>query len=250
MEDKFFDKILEQIIDESIPAYLEKEQSTNKELDEDIKFSDTHIVKMNKLFKEVKRIEQRRKMVHLTKKFAIVILCIAVAFTCLVGSVEAWRKEVVKFIMKNNSDNYMSISFGETNENQDPLRENSGDINNTNDKTYTFDDIQFLYIPEGFEYVKNWNTLKFKLYNFMKNEKFIRLKKEDILDVCKFVDIEEVSSETLVFEDKEVFKVEKNNNRIGYVWYDDVNIYNVYSNIENEDEILKFIENIKVLKKI
>lgn len=77
---------------------------------------------------------------------------------------------------------------------------------------------------------------------------FIHIYKEKISDFyIKYSDIEDTNNEKINFEDKEVFKVKKENIRIKYVWYDDRNSYDVSSNI-NDEETLRFIENIKILK--
>ena len=145
MDNKFFDKILEQIIDDATPIYLENNNNQSEE-ENDINFSDMHKAKMKKLFNEVKAAEDRKKILFVTKKVAIILICTIVVSICLIGTVAAWRKEVIKFIMKNNSDNYMSISFGEDN------GEKSGDIEDViideETNTYVIDGIKFLYLED------------------------------------------------------------------------------------------------------
>ena len=178
----------------------------------------------------------------------------------LVGTVEAWRKEVIKFIMKSNDNNYMSISFGddnnsgETEENRE--FEESGDVSgdviiNKEDNTYIIDGIHFTYVPEGFEFVQKNESAKMQYYSFKRDEdnKLIKLKKETINNIGKLVDIEKASNEKYEFEDKEVFKVKKGI-RTYYAWNIKDTLYCVCSDIEDEKIILKFIENIKILKNI
>lgn len=249
MDNKFFDKILEQIIDDATPIYLENEQKQYKE-ENDINFSELHNAKMKKLFKEVKAQEDKKKILVVTKKVAIVLICTIVVSICLIGTVAAWRKEVIKFIMKNNADNYMSISFGEDND------EKSGDMADTiideETNTYIIDGIKFLYVPEGFEYKYEKTDSEFEYIGFKEKinpKNYIILKKEDISKLNdKSLDIERVYSENLTYGDKEVFKVKKDDGRLAFVWYDKDYLYSVVSNIEDENEIIKFIDNVRILK--
>ena len=83
---------------------------------------------------------------------------------------------------------------------------------------------------------------------FLIGDEFIRIKKEQFFaDFGKESDIEKATNEKIEFEDKEVFKVTKENIRIMYIWYENDEVYIVTSSIE-EKETLKFIENIKILK--
>lgn len=246
MDNKFFDKLLDNVIEDAAEMYLEKEENSFNEAEE-VKFSDTHNQKMKQLFKSVKKNENRKEIVRLAKKIAVIVLC-ATLITCgLVSTVEAWRKEVIKFIMKNNDDNYMSINFGDTSNFY------SGDLyaddENKEINTYITDEFHFLYLPEGFEYKKDKNA-SYKLlnfYSFINQEKYLRFMRETLEDRLKDADLEDTHNEKFVLVDKEVFKIIKADKRIHYVWYDNEYTYSVLSNLE-EKEILKFIENIKILK--
>lgn len=247
MENKFFDKLLDNVIEEASELYIEKEESGFIEAEE-VQFSDTHNQKMKQLFKSVRKNENRKEIVKLAKKVAVIVLC-ATLITCgLVSTVEAWRKEVIKFIMKNNNDNYMSINFGDVSNfySGDDLyaEDENKEIN-----TYITDEIHFLYLPEGFEFKKDKNT-SYKLlnfYSFINQEKYLRFMRETLEDRLKDADLEDTYNEKFVFDDKEVFKITKADKRIYYVWYDEYYLYEVLANIE-EKEILKFIENVKILK--
>lgn len=262
MEDKFLNEVLEKIIEDAAKMYVEGENENidTKLENEKVEFSDVHNAKMKKLFKEIKNRENKKTAMYVAKKVAIIVLCVMLITAGLVGTVEAWRKEVIKFIMKSNDNNYMSISFGddnnsgETEENRE--FEESGDVSgdviiNKEDNTYIIDGIHFMYVPEGFEFVKKNESGKAQYYSFKKEEdnKLIKLKKETINNIGKLVDIEKTTSEKYEFEDKEVFKVMKNN-RVHYVWYINNVSYSICSDIEDEKTILKFIENIKILKNI
>lgn len=262
MEDKFLNEVLEKIIEDAAKMYVEGENENidTKLENEKVEFSDVHNAKMKKLFKEIKNRENKKTAMYVAKKVAIIVLCVMLITAGLVGTVEAWRKEVIKFIMKSNDSNYMSISFGddnnsgETEENRE--FEESGDVSgdviiNKEDNTYIIDGIHFMYVPEGFEFVKKNESGKAQYYSFKKEEdnKLIKLKKETINNIGKLVDIEKTTSEKYEFEDKEVFKVMKNN-RVHYVWYINNVSYSICSDIEDEKTILKFIENIKILKNI
>ena len=49
MDNKFFDKLLDNVIEEASEMYLEKEEKEYKEVEE-VMFSDTHNQKMKELF--------------------------------------------------------------------------------------------------------------------------------------------------------------------------------------------------------
>lgn len=246
MKKDFFDKIFDELIEEAATMCLENEEINTGEV-EKVEFSDLHKKKMEKLFKEAKRADIRKKAVRLTKKVAVVILCAMLITTVLITSVRAWREEVVKFIMKNNDDNYMSIKFGDTRYDEYGEKIESGDTNKS--EPFVIDDMKFLYLPEGFEFEKKEITGRTTYYRFLNNDnKFVKIKKEQFLnDLGKDSDVEESYNEKIKFKDKEVFKVTKEGVRIMYIWYGEREIYNVTSNIE-EKETLKFIENIKNLK--
>ena len=108
-----------------------------------------------------------------------------------------------------------------------------------------------MYVPEGFEYTKTKENVKLQYYSFINSNdgKNLKLKKESINDIGKLIDIEMASSEKYDFEDKEVFKVRKNT-RVYYIWNVKNILYSICSDIEDEKIILKFIENIKILKNI
>lgn len=261
MEDKFLNEVLEKMIEEAAKMYVEEEnENVDIKLEnEKVEFSDVHNAKMKKLFKELKNRENKKTAMHVAKRVAIIVLCVMLITAGLVGTVEAWRKEVIKFIMKSNDNNYMSISFGddnnsgETEENRE--FEESGDVSgdviiNKEDNTYIIDGIHFMYVPDGFEFVQKNESEKMQFYSFENDMKSkIKIKKETINNIGKLVDIEKTTSEKYEFEDKEVFKVMKNN-RVHYVWYIDNVSYSICSDIEDEKIILKFIENIKILKNI
>lgn len=242
MDKEFLDKIFEQTLEEASTIYLENEK-VDEEL-EDYKFSDIHNKKMEMLFNKVKKDENRKKYAVYAKRVAMVVVC-ATLITCgLITTVEAWRKEVVKFIMKNNDDNYMSIKFGDDTTYEEP-ETNETDVKEPNQ--YITDEVKFMYLPEGFEFHKIENIDNIIYYNFKTKENYICFRNEILGNVFKESDIEKTSNEKIDFGDKQVFKIIKDNGRINYVWYDNQKIYSVLSDI-SEEETLKFIEKIKILK--
>lgn len=235
MENKFLDKMYENMLEEAAMMYLKTEKVSKTK---NVEFSELHEQKMKKLFRKVKNQEKIKSINKISKKVAIVLIC-ALIITCgLITSVKAWRKEVIKFIMKNNDDNYMSINFGE--------EERSID-NNIN--YYKTDEIHFMYLPEGFTYYKDKKNNKINSISFCKEEEKFILLKEDINKFMKEADIEKTCNEKIETKDKEIFKIEKENGRISFVWYGEKYAYEVYSNLE-EEEILKIIKNIEILKEI
>lgn len=79
-------------------------------------------------------------------------------------------------------------------------------------------------------------------------KEFIQLKKTIFFgNFGKFSDIEKANGEKFIFEDKEVYRIVKDTGRIRYVWNDKWVFYEVSGSVE-EKTILKFIENIKILK--
>jgi len=110
MDNDFFDKVLDDIISEAVPLYLEEENKKYENIEE-VKFSEIHNQKMKKIFKDLKRKENKKRFIKCTKKVAIVIASAILVTGLLFTTVEAWRREVVKYIMENKSDNYMEIRF-------------------------------------------------------------------------------------------------------------------------------------------
>ena len=237
MENKFLDKMYENMIEEAAMMYLKTEKVSKTK---NVKFSEVHEQKMKKLFRKVKNEERIKNINKVTKKVAVILVC-TLAITCgLITSVKAWRKEIVKFIMKNNDDNYMSIKFGEE-------QEESGDIEETNQ--YKTDEIHFMYLPEGFE-VSELDLNQFSEGVFFRNNNgdYIITLREYISEFLKDADIEKTCSEKIKTKDKEIFKIVKEE-RTSFVWYGEKYAYEVYSSL-GEEEILKVIKNIKILKEI
>lgn len=237
MENKFLDKMYENMIEEAAMMYLKTEKVSKTK---NVKFSEVHEQKMKKLFRKVKNEERIKNINKVTKKVAVILVC-TLAITCgLITSVKAWRKEIVKFIMKNNDDNYMSIKFGEE-------QEESGDIEETNQ--YKTDEIHFMYLPDGFEVSEaDSNQLSQSVFFRNSNDNYIVILREYIKKFSKEADIEKTCSEKLKTKDKEIFKIVKEE-RTSFVWYGEKYVYEVYSDLE-EEEILKIIKNIKILKEI
>ena len=238
MENKFLDKMYENMLEEAAMMYLKTEKVSKTR---NVKFSEVHEQKMKKLFRKVKNGERIKNINKVTKKVAVILVC-TLAITCgLVTSVKAWRKEIVKFIMKNNDDNYMSIKFGED-------QEESGDIEETNQ--YKTDEIHFMYLPEGFEASRlDSNQFSQGVFFSDNNGNYIVTLREYISEFFKDADIEKTCSEKIKAKDKEIFRIVKEDERVSFVWYGEKYVYEVYSNLE-EDEILKIIKNIKILKEI
>lgn len=238
MENKFLDKMYENMIEKAAMMYLKTEKVSKTK---NVKFSEVHEQKMKKLFRKVKNEERIKNINKVTKKVAVILVC-TLAITCgLITSVKAWRKEIVKFIMKNNDDNYMSIKFGEE-------QEESGDIEETNQ--YKTDEIHFMYLPEGFE-VSELDLNQFSEGVFFRNNNgdYIITLREYISEFLKDADIEKTCSEKIKTKDKEIFKIVKEDKRMSFVWYGEKYAYEVYSSL-GEEEILKVIKNIKILKEI
>lgn len=237
MENKFLDKMYENMIEEAAMMYLKTEKVSKTK---NVKFSEVHEQKMKKLFRKVKNEERIKNINKVTKKVAVILVC-TLAITCgLITSVKAWRKEIVKFIMKNNDDNYMSIKFGEE-------QEESGDVEETNQ--YKTDEIHFMYLPDGFEVSESdSNQLSQSVFFRNSNDNYIVILREYIKKFSKEADIEKTCSEKIKMKDKEIFKIVKEE-RTSFVWYGEKYAYEVYSNLE-DNEILKIIKNIKILKEI
>ena len=237
MENKFLDKMYDNMLEEAAMMYLKTEKVSKTK---NVKFSEVHEQKMKKLFRKVKNEERIKNINKVTKKVAVILVC-TLAITCgLVTSVKAWRKEIIKYIKKNNDDNYMSIKFGED-------QEESGDIEETNQ--YKTDEIYFMYLPEGFEVVESNLNKSLQSILFRSDVNYIIILREQICEVLKESDIEKTCSEKLKTKDKEIFKIVKEDGRTSFLWYGEKYVYEVYSDLE-EEEILKVIKNIKILKEI
>lgn len=180
MEKDFFDKILDQVIEEASTIYVENEKIEASHLD-DIEFSDIHKQKMKNLFKEIKREESRKKAVRLTKKIAVIVLCALVITAGLVTSVQAWREQVVKFIMKNNDDNYMSIKFGDDSEEE--LNNEEVVSGDDEENAFIIDDMKFLYLPDGFKFYEKELRESFIFYSFINRSRLYSTKERYF---CKY----------------------------------------------------------------
>lgn len=237
MENKFLDKMYENMLEEATMMYLKTEKVSKTK---NVKFSEVHEQKMKKLFRKVKNEERIKNINKVTKKVAVILVC-TLAITCgLVTSVKAWRKEIIKFIMKNNDDNYMSIKFGEE-------QEESGDTEETNQ--YKTDEIYFMYLPDGFEVSEFESSKLLNGIAFQRDIDYIMTLREYVGGFLKEADIEKTCSEKIKTKDKEIFKIIKEDGRMSFVWYGEKYAYEVYSSL-GEEEILKVIKNIKILKEI
>ena len=248
MENKFIEKLLEEIIDEVTPIYVENDKNKNIE-QEEVNFSKEHEDAMKNMFKEMRANERRKKIIAVSKKVAGIIFGAIAISTILVGTVKAIKKNYYKFKMEKTNADYMRITFNEDDgmSGETDIKEESGD-----NIPFVADGIQFFYVPEGFEYKNDAIHYKMKSYYFINNSTniFIGLKSEKIERIGKYLDDEEISGENLYFGDKIVYKMLKDDGRIGYTWFDEENSYSVYSNIESEETIFKFIDGIKILKNI
>ena len=72
MKKETFDKILDEILDEAVPKYME---TVKYEVNNDIKFSKEHEEKMQKLINDVRRKENRKAFINISTKVAAVIFC-------------------------------------------------------------------------------------------------------------------------------------------------------------------------------
>jgi len=175
MENKLFDKLLDQLIKEAIPLYLEEDNKNYQEVEE-VKFSEKHNKKMKKIFNEYKRKENMKVFAKVAKKVAIVVIAITAITCCLIPSVDAWKKEFTKFIMQNNNNNYMSINFTNSeNYASGDISSNSGEAN-----TYEIDGIKFLYLPKGFKIEKKETEPNIIYISFIKRWSIYKINKRKI----------------------------------------------------------------------
>ena len=112
--------------------------------------------------------------------------------------------------------------------------------------SYVTENIQFLYLPEGFEKELEKVIPQYQYYKFANRPSYFWIRINKKTDYYFDTDVEKTDNEKISLTDKEVFKRQKDD-LFNYFWKDETNFYEIESNF-SEGEMLKIIENIKILE--
>lgn len=201
-----------------------------------VSFSPQHQKRMQQLF----RAERRKVRCKAWRKYmsyiAMFILVLGIVTSVSVMSVDAWRLNVMNYIIDFN-DNYVNIELKNAQENEFPV---------------IFDEIEFYYLPAGFFVETYMNdeddniSIQFKDENepsIYLDFKIVQLPEKMILDKSYSIieKIEVQGYEALLLKNK----IDKNN--INLLWYDDKRAYLILTNLDKK-ETIKIAQNL-VLKK-
>ena len=157
----------------------------------------------------------------------------------LVVTVDAVKKKKEDANLHPKESEYMSIRFDE------PFEEETDDEEETANQ-YITENIQFLYLPEGFELTKNEKVGVMSYYKFTDGQEDIWFRIYPRENLLIDTDLEEANIEKIELKDRTIFKRVKQGKTIGYVWNDEDCSYMVSSTIDVKNT-LKFVENIKIL---
>ena len=146
----FLDKAFDEILYYAAPIAVENMMKKLPECQE-VEFSDSHKVKMEKLFKQERRKLFFKKLSKLSKRVAIFAVIATIGVTISIFSVEAWRIKVLNTIIEIK-DTYGQIDFYS----EGTEKNNSGFV--------------MSYIPNGFECVRNDTRGEGNIFRMYENE--------------------------------------------------------------------------------
>ena len=218
-----FDKILDSLIDEAIPA-VEAVADKNLPDDKEAVISSDIEERIQRLFKNEHKKVRRKKVLRYSRNIAACFLIFTVVLGISVMSVDAFRVRVLNSMMR--SDN------GST-----EIRFEKSDVN-----SYTSDYIDLEYVPYGFSVVTSKGAGTLFYARFDKGDAYFTV------DVCGIDSVSSINTENAFVE-----KVKINGADGIYSDGDDVNILvfsigeravTIIGNIE-KDEIMKIAENVR-----
>ena len=201
-EDKIVDNILNELNDE-----------------DDIEFSDTHVKKMQKLFKKERNKLVFKNLCIYSKYTAVVFLAILTVFGLSVVTVSAWRVKFLNFIVETR-DTHSDIKFSE----------------NTTGSSYILNDINLGYIPDGFTLEQQELGDNRILLSFVNENSYFRFVRANTT-MSTQIDTEDSYTKKLLIDSREAFFSLKDNVGI-LVWHDDDFVYRLTGNIDEKEMIL------------
>ncbi len=205
-----------------------------EELNEDISFSKEHREKMNILFNKQYRKEKIFKIMQCTKRAAVWLFIISV----LVGTISYYSVEAFRLNILN-----LGLQFKEGYANIF-IKDRTTDSDNTNNNdSIKIGNIEFGYIPDGFEletYVNN-EDIEFKHTN---NPSFYISLQIMISESEITADTEDGYTTKIKINGNDAFLFKKGNEGTNLVWSSDNVIFSLSGNIA-DSEIIKIAENLK-----
>lgn len=221
-EQDSFEKMLDMLIDEGALQALPKLEE-ERDLPEVI-FSKEHEAKMEKLFRQERNKEKRKKLYFYASRSAACFAVLAVVSSICIFSVQAWRARFLNFVMEVSETN-TKLSF------QEEEKEGSSD-------SYTLG-----YIPEGFSLEQQNRPQENTYLLYIKRDLYFSFSVGSISGTLR-VDTEDAVTKTLTVNGMEAFFSSKSDLNI-LVWHNNENVFDIIGNI-SEEEMIKIAENIKI----
>ena len=189
---------------------------------ESVEFSYEHERKMKKLFKNSKKISTKS---YLKRASAIVAVFIIISGISI-ASVQAWRIRFLNFIMHITESN-TELRYKE---------------NDTESSSYSADDVNLEYVPNGFKLSESRNSSG-KIYLRFENKNLTFSLYIRQLDSTLNVDTENADAKVIKLNGKDAFITEKGD-IIAIIWNSETKSFALSGNL-SEEEIIKIAENIK-----
>lgn len=221
------EKALDILVDDAACLADENIGKKLKEPEEEIIFSKDHEEKMRKLFQKEKRKNRLGKLNRYSKRVAGFLLVLLVVSGISIGSVEAWRIRFLNFTLEKGKPN-TDYSFSD--------KRKTG---------YVDDEVNFEYIPEGFELTDHQSARVTKCWQFSNEEQYFQVECNS-LDVRSSIDTENGTAERITINGHEAVYT-SNSNINAIIWSDNKYAYCVLGNIPKK-EIIQIAKNIKIQK--
>jgi len=225
--DKYFDDVVKkasQLASEELGAQYLAEFDDG----EVVEFSEEYKAKKAELFRQYRKKETVKKVLKVSKRIAVILLCIfVIGSSVTIFTVEALRIRIFNMVIEI-FETYSKVNYREDN------------------KGYSFsnDDIILGYVPEGFE-IENTNKDNGRV--------FLRFSKDDKSFNISVIAYDPDWDNQIDTETKKSIDIEINgcagtyvsdNDNIILTWHDNNYIYKLLGNIEKND-IIKIAENVK-----
>jgi cell division protein FtsL len=222
------DKAFDEILYYAVPIAVENMMKKLPECQE-VEFSDSHKLKMEKLFKQERRKLFFKKLSKLSKRVAIFAVIAIIGVTVSIFSVEAWRVNTLNTILEIK-DTFGQIDFYSV----------GSEKNKSN--------FVISYIPNDFECVRDDTHGEGRIFRMYENEdKHFSISVQPVGGQMAFDTEGAVVSDVEVNGKKGILSdmSETSKKYILLIWYDDTYCYSINGNISTE-EILKIAENINL----
>lgn len=234
-DDKFMNKVIDNIIDETAQKYLNEMFDKIEESikDKKIVFSKEHQKAIEDIFKgkyinKNKDIKIKRPFKFNKRMFLVAVIIMTIVLGSVIG-VDAVRVKIMNFILEIE-DNGTDFRFSS----QDSSYNDIG-INRKNA-------IKLHYIPEGFKLVKSNYSDNECSIEYKNDESYFLVSKSSIPDMHS-IDTENAKTKYVDINGKKAF-LSKKDSVIIIFWTDENFLYNIYGNI-SEECIMNIAKNIE-----